>query len=500
MRTNLIVVALCGVALLGAANPKSAHPSAAPNPQERSAVTHHHIVLGSRTIDYTATAGTLIIKSDKGEPEASVFYVAYTQDGADRNHRPVTFIYNGGPGCASAPLHMMAWGPRRVELANAAPTSGPPSTLVDNQYTLLDKSDIIFIDAPGTGYSHLLPKVDPKTVYGIDQDAAAFAAFIDRYITLNDRWNSPKYLFGESYGTPRSAALVNYLQSNDAMNFNGVVLLSSVLDFGTIAPGPGNDLAYVDFVPTEAAVHWYHDKAATKPSLQSVVDEARTFANGPYATALLQGDRLPHDQFVKIAGELARITGLSEAYVEKADLRIVPERFEKELLLESGETVGRLDGRYTGYDLDPLGDSAEYDPADAYNSPALQAAFLSYVRDDLNWKSDEKYPQCVGSVNEAWDYTRKSVWNWLSPTTSPDLQQAMTLNPNLRVFVGAGYFDMATPFGAAEWTFSHMQLHPALRSHVTFGYYESGHMVYANIPSLAKFHADLDSFYDATDH
>ncbi|HVA28400.1 MAG TPA: hypothetical protein VNF68_09490 [Candidatus Baltobacteraceae bacterium] len=498
--------ALCAAALsipLGgfaaaAKKPATQHRVAAPNPQERSVVTHHQIVLGGKTVDYTATAGTLILKDEKGKPEASVFYVAYTRDGADRNKRPVTFLYNGGPGCASSPLHMAAFGPRRIVFSNADTTAGPGYHLTDNQYTLLDASDIVFIDAPGTGYSRLMPKVDPKTMYGIDQDAAAFGQFINRYVTLNDRWNSPKFLLGESYGTPRSAALVNYLQSNDSMAFNGVILLSSVLDFDTIAPGPGNDLAYVTFLPTEAAVHWYHDQSPNKGSLDAVVNEARAFANGLYASALVQGDRLPHDQFVKIAGEMAHLTGLSERYVEQANLRIVPERFAKELMRETGETVGRLDARYTGYDLDTLGDSAEYDPTDAYTAGGLQSGFLSYARNELNWKSDAKYPQCVESVNANWDYTRKSVFGWLAPTTSPDLQQAMTTNPRLRVFVGAGYFDMATPFGAAEWTFSHLGLHPNLRSHVTFGYYPSGHMVYLNVRSLEQFHADLDKFYEAT--
>jgi carboxypeptidase C (cathepsin A) len=495
MRTNVFVAALLCVALLGAASHAPAPP---PQPQEQSVVTHHHIVLGGETLNYTATAGTLIIKDDKGAPEANVFYVAYTKDGADHARRPVTFLYNGGPGCATSPLHMMAWGPRRVVInSDAKPTSGPPQQLVDNQYTLLDKSDLVFIDAPGTGFSKTMPKVDPKSIYGIDQDAAAFAQFIERYVTLTDRWNSPKFLFGESYGTPRSAVLVNYLQTNDTMNFNGVVLLSSVLDFDTIMPGAGNDMAYIAYLPTEAAVHWYHDKSANKGSLQSVVSAAREFANGAYASALLQGTRLPHDQFVKIAGEVAGFTGLSERYVELADLRIQPQRYEKELMRDSGQQVGRLDARYVSYDLDTLGDSQDFDPGDTYNSPALQAGFLSYMRNELNWKSDAHYPQCNLDVNQGWDFTRKSIPNWLAPTTSPDLQQAMTQNPNLRVFVGAGYFDMATPFGAAEWTFSHLELQPPLQSHVQFGYYESGHMVYAHIPSLERFHGDLDKFYDA---
>ncbi len=477
------------------ANPPKA---AAPNPQERSAVTHHRITINGTTIAYTATAGTLIVKDEKGQPEASIFYVAYTKDGASSNDRPVTFLYNGGPGCASSPLHMLALGPRRVVVQNAKPNDGAPVQLVDNNDTLLDKSDLVFIDAPGTGYSRVFPKVDPKSIYGIDQDAAAFGQFIRRYVTLNDRWNSPKFLLGESYGTPRSAVLVDYLQNHETMAMNGVVLLSSVLDFDTIAPGPGNDLAYITYLPTEAATHWYHDTASNKGSLTSTIDAARAFANGPYAAALLQGDRLSHDQFVKIAGELAQFTGLSQQYIERSNLRVQPQRFEKVLLSDAGEQTGRLDARYTGYDLDVTGDSAEYDPSDSYMGPTLQAGFLSYVRNELNWHSEESYPQCSDKIFPQWDFTRKSVFGWLAPTTSGDLQDAMTQNPHMRVFVGAGYFDMATPFGAAEWTFSHLGLQPALRSHVSFEYYDSGHMVYLNPDARAKFHADLDRFYTGT--
>ncbi|HEV7179637.1 MAG TPA: hypothetical protein VGN11_07180 [Candidatus Baltobacteraceae bacterium] len=489
------MLALAMPAATEAAHAKAApHHAAAPNPQEKSSVTHHRITIDGRTIAYTATAGTLILKTDKEKPEASVFYVAYTQDGSDRATRPLTFLYNGGPGAASVYLHMGALGPRRIVFPEAQGSGGPPYHLVDNQYSLLDRSDLVFIDAPGTGYSRVMPGIDGKTIYGIDQDAAAFGQFIERYVTLNDRWNSPKFLLGESYGTPRSAVLVDYLQNRN-MSFNGVVLLSSVLDFDTIAPGPGNDLAYAVYVPTEAAVRWYHDTSANRGSLQNAVAEARTFANGPYADALVQGSRLPHAQFVQIAQQLAKITGLSEHYVEQSDLRIQPGRFEKELMRESGQTTGRLDARYTGYDLDKIADSAEYDPSDSASSGAFQSMFLSYVRNELNWKSDETYKQINGDVNQNWDFTRKSIFGWLAPTTSPDLQEAMTTNSKLRVFVGAGYFDMATPIGAAEWTFSHLGLPEALRSHVTFGYYESGHMVYMHQPSLAKFKSDLETFY-----
>lgn len=492
----MIAGALC-CALLAAAPRPAAHPAAAPLPQERSVVTHHSIVVNGRTLDYTATAGTLIVKTDKGDPEASMFYVAYTLDGQNREARPITFLYNGGPGAATVYLHMGALGPRRIVFPNASPNAGPPYRLVDNQSTLLDASDLVFIDAPGTGYSRVMPKIEDKQIYGMDQDVAAFGAFIERYVTLNDRWNSPKFLLGESYGTPRSAMLVDYLQNRN-MAFNGVTLLSSVLDFDTIAPGPGNDLAYVCYLPTEAAVNWYHDKASNKPSLQSVVDAARTFANGDYAKALVLGDRLPHDQFVQVAGQLAHFMGLSQAYIERSNLRVQPERFEKELLAESGETTGRLDARYVGYDLDRINDSAEYDPSDVATSPGFQSGFLTYVRNELNWKSDETYKQINIDVNQSWDYTRKSIFGWLAPTTSPDLEEALTSNPNLRVFVGAGYFDMATPFGAAEWTFSHLGIAPQLRAHVSFGYYDSGHMVYMNPDALVKFHSDLDRFYAST--
>ena len=457
------------------------------------------MTLDGKSVSYTATAGTLIVKNDKGQPQVSFFYTAFTLDGADRSNRPVTFIYNGGPGCATVPLRMAAFGPRRVSFSGVTPTGiTPPYHMIDNQYTLLDKSDLIFIDAPGTGYSRLMPGIDSKDVYGVDQDATAFASFVDRYVTLNDRWNSPKYLLGESYGTPRSAVLVNDLLGNQSMAFNGVILLSSVLDFDTIVPGPGNDIAYIAFLPTEAAIHWYHDTSPNKGTLEATVSEARNFANGEYTNALQQGSRLSHDEFVKAAGELAKLTGTSEKYVELSDLRIQPQRFMKELLRDSAENIGRYDGRFKGFDFDPVGDSQDWDASDAYTSPAMHSQFLNYTRNDLGWKSDESYSDCDGKINNGWDYKRQGYGAWNAPSVSSDLQNAMTQNPQMRVFVGAGYFDMATPFGAAEWTMSHLGLQPPLQSHVKIHYYESGHMVYLNVDALAKFHADLDTFYDET--
>lgn len=495
-----LFAALLSAALI-AATPHTApkpHPSANPTADERSSVTHHSIAIGGQTIAYTATAGTLVITNDKKQPEASVFYVAYTKDGVAHADRPVTFLYNGGPGCASSPLHMLAFGPRRIAVGNGVANAPAPARLVDNADTLLDQSDLVFIDAPGTGYSRLMPKTDPKTIYGIDQDAAAFAQFIRRYVTLNDRWNSPRFLLGESYGTPRSAALVDYLQNRETMGFSGVILLSSVLDFDTIAPGPGNDLAYVAFLPSYAATHWYHSPTASRGTLESTIDAARAFANGPYASALMQGDRLSRDQFTKIASEYARLTGLSQNYVEQSGLRVQPQRFMKELLRGSGEQTGRLDARYRGYDLDRVSDSQEFDPADAYVSSTLQSGFLSYARNELHWKSDEAYPQCGNDIFPQWDFTRKSVFGWIAPTTSPDLQDAMTQNPQLKVFVGGGWYDLATPPGAAEWTFAHLNLPQQLRSNVTMRFYQSGHMVYLNPAALTQFHHDLVEFYGST--
>lgn len=497
--TSFLVAAMLagatGSAFAAAARPTAPHPSAVPAPQERRSVTHHHLTIGGRTIAYTATAGTLILKDKKGQPAVSEFYVAYTEDGADSSHRPVTFLYNGGPGAATVFLHMGAFGPRRIVFGDVKPSGGAPYSLVDNQQSLLDQSDLVFIDAPGTGYSRLLPKTDPKEFFGVDQDRDAFGQFIHRYVTLNNRWNSPKFLLGESYGTPRSAVLVDYMQNHYNMSFNGVTLLSCAIDFDTLIPGPGNDLAYETLLPTEAAVAWYHDKSAQKPALSSVVNDARAYAFGPYAEALMQGTRLPQEQRAQVAARVAQLTHLSQNYVELANLRVDPSRFEKELMRQSGENVGRLDARYTGYDLDVLGDSQDYDPSDSQTSGAFQGAFESYARNELQWVSDEEYRQINGEANRTWDWRRDETFPWLAPTTSPDIREAMTTNPRLRVFVGAGYFDLATPFAGAEWTFSHLGLPNELQSHITFGYYDSGHMVYLHEPALVKFHSDLVRFY-----
>jgi carboxypeptidase C (cathepsin A) len=482
------------LAAVRAADAPTPSPSPAPPiPKERTAVTHHVVHVDGKPLAYTATAGTILLRDDKDEPTASIFYTAYTVPGP---HRPVTFLYNGGPGSSSMWLHIGSVGPRRIVTNDAGTTPPPPYRFDENPSTLLDVTDLVFVDAPATGFSTLVGKGDGKDFFGIDQDARAFAQFVRRYVAAFDRWNSPKFLFGESYGTTRSANLVNVLQ-NDGMDFNGVVLLSTVLNFSTLgSSGPSDDLMYPGFLPTEAAVAWYHDALPNKPAtLAPFLDEVRRFAGGAYATALAQGSRLDPATRSAIVEKLHAYTGLSQAFIELNDLRIEPDRFEKELLRNRHLTVGRLDGRYVGNDLDAASDSPEYDPTDAAISGPFTSVFNRYVRDELHWRPDGEYKATnYGVVNRNWDFTRANRRR-SGPNVAGDLAEAMTKNPNLRVFSANGYYDLATPFYATEYTLDHLGLAPALQAHITYGYYPSGHMVYMNPASLVKFKADLAAFY-----
>ncbi|MBV8728052.1 MAG: peptidase S10 [Candidatus Eremiobacteraeota bacterium] len=477
-----------------AAAPRSA---SMPAPPERSVHTHHAIAINGQTIPYTATAGTILLRGERHEPTASVFYVAYTKEGAAAERRPVTFCYNGGPGSSTIWLHMGSIGPKRVITPDAQAAPAAPFGLRDNPYSLLDKTDLVFVDAVGTGFSRLVGKGSGKAFWGVDEDVEAFGQFIERYVTRNSRWNSPKFLFGESYGTTRSANLVNYLQ-NRGMAFNGVVLVSTVLNFATLISQSGNDLPYIAFLPTQAAAAWYHNRLAQRPSdLASFVAEVRRFAGGDYADALIKGDSVSPSQQNAIVASLHRYTGLSESYIRESKLRIPPDRFEKELLRGSEQTVGRLDARFLGYDLDVMGDSPDYDPSDVAVSAAFVGAFNDYIRNALHYRSDEHYyPTHYDVVNRGWNWNRGERSRPTATNVADDLQEAMTKNPHLRVFSANGYYDFATPFYGTEYTLSHLSLPPALQSHITYGYYESGHMIYLHTPSLAKLKSDLSRFYD----
>jgi carboxypeptidase C (cathepsin A) len=502
------IVLVCTLAVLACALPARAQrtapspqPSAAAAPvgpidpaRERSVVTHHELHLAGKTLAYTAHAGTLILRNDKDEPAASVFYTAYTVDG--ERDRPVTFAYNGGPGSSSMWLHIGSIGPKRLVTNDGQPNGGAPYRVIDNPNTLLDTTDIVFIDAVGTGYSTVLPKGSGKDYWGVNEDIRAFDQFIRRWTTVNDRWNSPKYLFGESYGTFRSAGLANALQ-DDGLALSGVTILSTVLDYATLSPGPGGeDLADVLFFPTEAAVAWYHNAIPNRPAdLATFVANARAFAMNEYAPALMRVAPMSAAERTAIVAKIHAYLGLDPGYIDRADLRITPGRFEKELLRAQGKIVGRLDGRYTATDGDRNATQPEFDATDVAITGAYTSAFIRYSRDDLNWKSDVLYkPTNYGEVNRGWNFARGNN-RTSAPETVDDLRQAMTKNPKLRLFSAAGYFDLATPFFGMEYSLAHLGLDPSLRGNISYGYYPTGHMVYINAPAAAKFHDDLVRFY-----
>ena len=466
-------------------------------PEEKVVQTKHSVKIGGQEIKYTATAGTILLKLEDGTPKASVFYVAYTKDDVtDTAKRPVTFTFNGGPGSASIWLHLGAFGPRRVEMGDAGALLPPPYKLVDNEYSLLDMTDLVFVDPVSTGYSRAVPGEAPKQFHGIEEDIQSVGDFIRLYATRNKRWTSPKFLAGESYGTTRAAGLSGYLQQRYGMYLNGIILISSILNFQTAEFDTGNDLPYILYFPTYTAIAWYHKKlsADLQSDLQKGLVESRSFAAHEYADALMGGDSLPGARRAEIAQKLSRLTGLSAEYIERSNLRIEIQRFDKELLREQRRTVGRLDGRFTGIDENAAGARPDYDPSLAAIVGPYTATFHDYVRGDLKFESDLFYEYLTGRV-QPWSY--ESYQNKYV-NVAETLRSAMTQNPFLRVFVGKGYYDLATPFFAAEYTFDHLSLDESLRAHLSGGYYEAGHMMYVHQPSLAKLKQDLAQFIRAS--
>ena len=466
-------------------------------PEEKIVQTRHTIKIGGQEIKYTATAGTILLKLEDGTPKASVFYIAYTKDDvSDLAKRPVTFAFNGGPGSASIWLHLGALGPRRVEMGDAGALLGPPYKLVDNEYSLLDVSDLVFIDPVSTGFSRAVPGEPPKQFHGIEEDIHSVGDFIRLYATRNKRWTSPKFLAGESYGTTRAAGLSGYLQERYGMYLNGIILISSILNFETAEFDRGNDLPYTLYLPTYTAIAWYHKKlpADLQGDLQKAINESRAYAIGEYADALSAGDNLSAARRAEVAQKLARLTGLSADYIDRSNLRIEIMRFDKELLRSERRTVGRLDGRFTGIDYDAAGSEPEYDPSMAAIVGPYTATFSDYVRGELKFESDLPYEFLTGRVRP-WSfqpYENRYV------NVAETLRRAMTQNPFLRVYVAKGYYDLATPFFAADYTFDHLGIDPSLRAHLTGGYYEAGHMMYVHLPSLGKLRQDLKAFMAAS--
>jgi carboxypeptidase C (cathepsin A) len=468
-------------------------------PEEKICTTEHVLTLNGHAIKYTATAGTLVISDESGKPYGSMFYVAYTENGKqDDNRRPVTFLYNGGPGSASLWLHMGSVGPVRVETDSPQATGPAPYRLVDNQYSLLDMTDLVFVDAVGTGYSRPVGKATEKDFAGVDQDIRAFDRFIMRYITMNERWNSPKFLMGESYGTTRSAALVDALQG-DGIPCNGVILVSSILNYGIHFPG--FDESFIGNLPSYAAIAYYHDKLPQKPiDLKSFLQEVRTFARGPYAEALAQGDRLSDQQRDAIAAKVSIYTGLPVQYVKEANLRVAPGRFRKELLRGEDEILGRYDARFEGTDVDAAGETPGYDPSDTGIAGAFVGVFHDYLGRDLKYETKETYIPVARNVIQSWDWKHRTPNGdeLQLPYVAGDLADAMRKNPKLRVFSANGLFDLATPFFLTEFDLAHMNLDAKLRENLQFGYYPAGHMIYLNVEALKQLKNDLDTFYAAT--
>jgi carboxypeptidase C (cathepsin A) len=463
-------------------------------PEEKVSVTKHAVRIGGQEIKYTATAGTIVLKLEDGTPKASIFYMAYTKDEvSDVAQRPITFTFNGGPGSASVWLHLGAFGPRRVQMGDAGSLLPPPYKLVDNESSLLDVTDLVFIDPVTTGYSREAPGEPAKQFHGIEEDVQSVGDFIRLYATRNKRWSSPKFIAGESYGTTRAAGLSSYMQQRFGMYLNGIILISTILNFETAEFDIGNDLPCILYLPTYSAIAWYHKKLP--PELQSedvskVVDESRKFAAGEYASALMQGDALPDARRTEIAQKVARLTGLSPAYVERTNLCVEIQRFTKELLRDERRTVGRIDGRFTGIDRDAAGESPEYDPSIAAIMGPYAGMLNDYVRNELKFDSDLPYEILTGRVRP-WNY---APYENRYVNVAEKLRSAMTENPFLHVFVAKGYYDLATPFFAADYTFDHLGLDPSLRSHLTGDYYETGHMTYVQLASLAKMKQDLAKF------
>jgi carboxypeptidase C (cathepsin A) len=484
--------------------------------------TKGSVTIAGTATPYDAVAGTIVVhpkgwddvpqnadKDDKNlDPEAGMFYVAYFKSGDQQGQRPVTFFYNGGPGSSSVWLHMGAFGPKRVITLDDSHTPSAPYSIVNNEYSLLDATDLVFVDAPGTGFSRVAGKDREKAFYGVDQDAEAFADFISQFLAKYERWNSPKYLFGESYGTTRSGALINLLETGRFIDFNGVILLSQCLSYDTFADAPqfnpGIDLSYQLALPTYAATAWYHHKLPDRPNeLASLIAEVEHFAMTEYGVALAAGSTLPSDQRQAIVAKLHRYTGLPEDYIEKSDLRVNGGQFEKTLKSDSDTTTGRLDTRFSGPTLDPLSKEAEYDPQSAAIGSAYVSAFNDYVRRDLKFGDNREYKPEI-DVEKRWNFLHQPPG---APMPLPqatnvmvDLASAMKHNPDLKVMVNAGYFDLATPFFEGVYEMEHLPIPAKLHKNIEFKFYESGHMVYAHEASLKDLHSNVAAFILGTEN
>ncbi len=481
-----------------AETPKPAAEKAAEKPSEKEeppVVTHHEISVNGKALKYTATAGMMPIRDAKGDIEAHMFFMAYTLDGVtDTGRRPLMFSFNGGPGSASVWLHLGALGPKRVVMQPDGQMPAPPFHLVDNEYTWLDQTDLVFIDPVGTGYSRAAKPELNKNFWNLRGDIRSVGEFIRMYLTRNERWTSPLFLVGESYGTTRAAGLSGYLIDR-GVAFNGIILVSSILNFQTADFAKGNDLPYILYLPSYTATAWYHHKLAPdlQRDLQKTLKEAAAWAETGYAEALAKGDRLGAAERQTVIDRLARYTGLEKRYIDYSNLRVPIFYFTKELLRDQKRTVGRIDSRFKGVDESAATDHPEYDPSLSAIRPPYTSTFNNYVRGELGYKTDLEYYILGEGITSPWEWGPSSSREGF-PDTSDDLRSALSKNSFMKLFVASGYFDLATPYFATEYTLTHMGLDPKLRGNIHTAEYESGHMVYIDLKSLEKLKADVAGF------
>lgn len=502
---RVLLITLLAIPGLTASLACQAAGKGAPTPQSAAAgpeasATQHTVKIGKEIIHYTAVAGKIILRDDAGKPTASMSYVAYTENGVSESQRPVTFVWGGGPGATSTGLQVVGFGPKLVLTANAAHTAPAPYKIVDNPYSLLDVTDLVFLEEVDTGYGRLLGQSKISQFAGVDQDATAFTQAIIRYLNANNRWNSPKYLMGNSYGTTRDAVVANDLQDAGA-DLTGVVLISTVLNFETLGFDSGNDLPYVLFLPTYAALaHYHHALAANFQSMpvEQFLGEVQSFAAGDYAHFLLQGDAATAEERQSVAQKMAQYTGLSTDYIEQSNYRVRPGNFRKELLLTRDQVIGRMDGRFLGMDHDQVSGTAEYDPLEPAIGGPYTAAMNYLLHNFLNYNATDIYrSSCYGVC--VWDWHRLTHhrdfgFNQGYADVSVDLREAMIANPQLKLFVSCGYYDLATPYFASTYTYDHLNI-GELKKNITIKYYASGHVSYLRPETHARMYKDLEDFY-----
>lgn len=458
-------------------------------PKEETVVSTHTIKINNVDIKYKATAGIQHQKDSKGVLKATLFYTSYIKEGEDKKNRPITFCFNGGPGSSSVWLHLGVFGPKRVSIDKEGLKPLANNALLDNPYSILDLTDLVFIDPVSTGYSKAVD--DPKEFHGVDADVESVADFIRLYTTREERWQSPKFIAGESYGTTRAAVLASELHNKQYLYLDGIILLSTVLNFQTIDLSNGNDLAFQLLLPTYTATALYHNRLGPEKQKdpKKTQEEVEKFALGEYAQALLKGDLLSKQERDEIINKLSGFTGLSKDYLERSNLRVPIFRFAKELLKDENKVVGRFDGRIKGNFCDPCSDTIDFDPSLDIILGLFTAAYNDYVRSELKWKQDEEYKIL----------TNLSPWNYNSGNkylnVSDRLQEVMSKDSNLQVFVASGYTDLATPYFSTQYTLSHLNLEPALRANITSKNYTGGHMMYFYEPSLIDLKKDLTDFY-----